>query len=102
MAKSVAELEKELELYKRDGIVYLYYSLNKKLNEMAEAIDEAEVSFNAKDDKSFDRLMKAMVESRSIAENLKWLRTEFKLTGDEDKDKKGSAPLIEMLAKDNM
>ena len=41
-----------------------------------------------------------MVESKSIAENMKWLRTEFALTGDEEKDKNATRrPLIEELSR---
>jgi hypothetical protein len=95
-------LEKELELYRQDGIVGLYYSLNKKLNELSRAIDTASIDFSSRDDKSFERLMKAMVESKLIAENMKWLRTEFALTGDEEKDKNTTRrPLIEELAKNS-
>jgi hypothetical protein len=93
-------LEQELEFYRQDGIVGLYYSLNKKLNELSRAIDGATIDFSSRDDKSFERLMKAMVESKLIAENMKWLRTEFALTGDEEKDKSATRrPLIEELAR---
>ena len=64
------DLEKELELYRQDGIVGMYYALNKKLNELTKAIDSADINFADKDDKSFDRLMKAMVECKYIAENM--------------------------------
>lgn len=95
------KLEEELELYRQDGIVGMYYALNKKLNELTKAIDGADINFADKDDKSFDRLMKAMVECKYIAENMKWLRTEFALTGDEAKDKLHSSrkPLIETLTR---
>jgi hypothetical protein len=98
MSKSV--IEKELELYRQDGIVGLYYSLNKKLNQLSQAIDSATIEFSSKDDKSFERLMKSMVDSKLIAENMKWLRTEFALTGDEEKDKNSARrPLIEELSR---
>jgi hypothetical protein len=94
------QLEKELEMYRQDGIVGMYYSLNKKLNQLAQAIDSATIDFSSRDDKSFERLMKAMVESKLIAENMKWLRTEFALTGDEEKDKNSNRrPLIEELSR---
>jgi hypothetical protein len=94
-------IEEELKLYRQDGIVGMYYALNKKLNELTKAIDGADINFSDKDDKSFDRLMKAMVECKYIAENMKWLRTEFALTGDESKDKSNASrkPLIETLTK---
>lgn len=99
---SKQSIEKELELYRQDGIVGLYYSLNKKLNELSRAIDTSTIDFSSRDDKSFERLMKAMVESKLIAENMKWLRTEFALTGDEEKDKNTTRrPLIEELAKNS-
>ena len=97
---SKIRLEEELEMYRQDGIVGLYYSLNKKLNQLSKAIDSANIEFNTKDDKSFERLMKAMVESKLIAENMKWLRTEFALTGDEERDKNSARrPLIEELSR---
>jgi hypothetical protein len=97
---SKSEIEKELELYRQDGIVGLYYSLNKKLNQLSQAIDSATIEFSSKDDKSFERLMKSMVDSKLIAENMKWLRTEFALTGDEEKDKNSARrPLIEELSR---
>ena len=67
---------------------------------MSRAIDSSTIDFSSRDDKSFERLMKAMVESKSIAENMKWLRTEFALTGDEEKDKNATRrPLIEELSR---
>lgn len=95
------KIEEELELYRQDGIVGMYYALNKKLNELTRAIDAADINFADKDDKSFDRLMKAMIECKYIAENMKWLRTEFALTGDEAKDKSHASrkPLIETLTR---
>ena len=49
MAKKT--LEQELEFYRQDGIVGLYYSLNKKLNEFSRAIDSSTIDFSSRDDK---------------------------------------------------
>ena len=65
------------QLMPKDGMLLLYHSLNTKLIELATVINNTEISIADKDDKSFDRLMKAMVESKSIAENLTWLKLQL-------------------------
>jgi len=70
----------------KDGLVLLYEALDKKLTELAQAIDETSIKLADKDDKSFDRLMKAMVESKSIAENQLWLKTQLGLDKDVDEN----------------
>lgn len=67
----------EGEVKAKDGMLLLYQSLNTKLIELAMVIQNTEINISDKDDKSFDRLMKAMVESKSIAENLSWLKLQL-------------------------
>lgn len=73
-----------MESRAKNGLTLLYEALENKLIELATAIDECGINLSDKDDKSFDRLMKAMVESKSIAENQLWLKVQLGI--DKDKD----------------
>jgi hypothetical protein len=74
----------------KDGMVLLYEVLNRKMLELARQIDEAPINLTDKDDKVFDRVIKACIEVKGIAENIKWLRIELGLETEEQANKKGS------------
>lgn len=87
-----------LECLKEDNIYLLYDSMRKKIKELADAIDDTVIDLNEASDKSFDRLVKAMTESKTIAENMKFFRDELGFNLDESVDSKSSSP-IEIRAK---
>lgn len=65
-------LEEKLTEYQDNGMIQMYRAVSRKMHDLADAIDDATISLK-EDDKSFERLMKTLIESRGIAENLVYL-----------------------------
>lgn len=89
MAATLEELEKKIALYERNGAAKLFYSLNRKMNEMADMLNKQTLSTldltDAKD-KTFDRLKVIWNDAASIATAVKTLGDVAGITNDEDKD----------------
>jgi hypothetical protein len=90
LKQRVEELEKELEAYKGDGLQGLYHALNYQLSKLSEELNGEYVSFKSKNDKTFERVWKAMVDSKDVAQNLLWLKKELKIGTEKEEEK----PLI--------
>ncbi len=75
--KAWKEYVEWLERILKDPRAKLYQSIMKKIDEIADKMDGVEVTFDDKDDKSFDRVMKTIAESRDIFDNTKFLRNEI-------------------------
>jgi hypothetical protein len=98
--KIIKQLEDELLIYKSDGMFSLYFSLNRKLNELAKSLNSFTLDLTS-DDKTFDRFQKLTTSLKDMVESANWLRNNFlKMSEDEanEAEKKG-VPLIEQLAK---
>lgn len=67
----------KLLLYETDGINSSYFAIQRKLNEMAGSVNDLELDFTA-DDKTFERVIKYMMEVKGICENFKWLEKELR------------------------
>jgi len=87
-------------LYESNGAAKLYYSLNRKMNEMADLMN----STNLKDldiqdakDKSFERLKVIWNDSASIASAVKELGKTAGITGNEEADI-SKKPFVETIA----
>lgn len=94
--------KEKLRLYEQDGIVGAYYSLNRKLNEVALLLNNTSLSaldLSNKDDGTMERVMKFFNSVGDINDVMKKLKLDNALTGDEEKDKSRSKPLIEQLVK---
>jgi hypothetical protein len=87
LKKRIEELEKELETYKADGLQGLYHALNYQLVKLAEELNGEYVSFKSKNDKTFERVWKAMVDSKDVAQNLLWLKKELKVGESKEEEK---------------
>lgn len=100
MDTRIKQLEEELLLYKQDGMFALYFSLNRKMNELAYSMNEFKLDFKS-DDKSFDRFQKVTSSLKDMVESANWLRNNYlKMSEDEAKEaEKKGVPLIEQLAK---
>lgn len=85
LKERIQELEKELETYKADGLQGLYHALNYQLVKLSEELNGEYVSFKSKNDKTFERVWKAMVDSKDVAQNLLWLKKELKIVQETDK-----------------
>ena len=86
---SIEELKAKLSLYEQDGAAKLYYSLNRKMNEMANLMNKNDLSNVTMDDpkdKTFERLKAIWGDAASIATAVDALGKLAKVTGDEQAD----------------
>lgn len=82
-------LEKKLALYEQNGAAKLFYSLNRKMNEMADLMNKtklSDISLDDPKDKTFERLKVIWNDAASIAVAVKALGESAGVTGDEKKD----------------
>lgn len=96
----IKQLEDELLIYKSDGMFALYFSLNRKLNELSKSLNSFTLDLTS-DDKTFDRFQKLTTSLKDMVDSTNWLRNNFlKMTEEESKEaEKKGIPLIEQLAK---
>ncbi len=89
MAETMEELKTKIELYEQNGAAKLYYSLNRKMNEMADLMNSTNLKHldiqDAKD-KSFERLKVIWNDAASIATAVDALGKLAKVTGSEEED----------------
>lgn len=91
MSFDIEELKKRLDLYEQNGPAKLYYSLNRKANEMADLLNSK--SLNSLDlgdpkDKTFERMKIIWNDASSITTAITGLAMAIGITGDEEKDVK--------------
>lgn len=89
MPETVEELKAKLKLYEQDGAAKLFYSLNRKMNELADLLNRqtlANLDIADPKDKSFERLKIAWNEAAGIATSVKTLGEIAGITNDETKD----------------
>ncbi len=87
LKERIEELEKEIEMYKSDGLQGLYHALNYQLSKLSEELNGEYVSFKSKNDKTFERVWRAMVDSKDVAQNLLWLKKELKIGVEKEEEK---------------
>ena len=83
------ELKVQIKSYEDNGGAKLYYSLNRKMNEMADMLNKqnlANLDLTDPKDKSFERLKTIWGDAASIAEAIKSLGELAGVTNDEEKD----------------
>lgn len=86
---SIEELKAIISRYEQNGIAKLYYSLNKKMNEMADLMNKNNLSnliIDDPKDKTFERLKAIWGDAASIASAVDALGKLAKVTGDEQAD----------------
>jgi hypothetical protein len=89
MADTIEDLKAQLALYEQNGAAKLFYSLNKKMNEMADIMNKhslANLSLDDPKDKTFERLKVLWNDASGIALAVKALGEAAGVTGDEEKD----------------
>lgn len=99
--KKVTVLEQRLAKYETHGGVRLYYSLNRKLNEIASVLNSVDLKneLNADGkDKTFDRLRALWTDAEKIVTATQSIATMLNLTNEEDKDMNKKIPFIETVA----
>lgn len=85
----IKELEARVRLYETNGAAKLFYSLNRKMNELADLLNKQSLStldIADKNDKSFERLKVAWSEAAGIATAVDTLGKVAGITGDEKSD----------------
>lgn len=86
MARTLDECEKLISLYEQNGAAKLFYSLNRKMNEMADMLNKSNLStldLTDPKDKTFERLKVVWNDSASIAIAVKALGDSAGITNDE-------------------
>lgn len=100
MAETIEELKAKIKLYEENGAAKLYYSLNRKMNEMADMLNRHNLSTLDVDDaksKTFDRLKVIWNDAASIAQGVKSLGELAGVTNDETKDV-ARKPFVDLIA----
>jgi hypothetical protein len=91
MAETIQELKAKIDLYEQNGIAKLYYSLNRKANEMADLLNRIDLNTLALDDpkdKTFERMKIVWNDASNITNAIASLGISAGITGDEEKDVK--------------
>lgn len=102
MSENTEELIGLIKKYEENGAAKLYYSLNRKMNEMADMLNNNSLNnINLDDpkDKSFDRIFKLLEKSETVANSAKTLGAVAGITGDEESDIK-KKPFTDRLAEE--
>lgn len=89
MEETIEELKAKLALYEQNGAAKAAYSINRKLNELADMLNKtnvANIDIADPKDKSFERLKVAWGEMANLGEAYKTLAESAGITGDEKKD----------------
>lgn len=97
---SIEELKAKLLLYEQDGAAKLYYSFNRKMNEMGDLMNKHNLSnmnIDDKNDKTFERLKAIWGDAASIATAVEALGKFAKITGDEQADVQRK-PFVDTIA----
>ena len=95
-------LKQELQLYKQDGMYALFFSLNRKINELSASLNSITLDLNG-DDKTFERFQKLTSSLKDMVDSVNWLRVNYlKMDETEAKEaEKKGVPLIEQLINEN-
>ena len=89
LEKQVAYLQSKNAYYEQDGVGKLYYSLQRKANEMADLLNKTKLTDVDIDDpknKTFERLQKIWVDAGTISSSIKSLETLAGIVIEEIKD----------------
>jgi hypothetical protein len=100
--ETIKQLQQKIELYEQNGPAKLYYSLNRKMNEMGDLLNKTNLSgvdLESKDSKEFDRLFKLLEKSQVISNAAQAVKEFAGISGDEKKDVERK-PFNDRLAED--
>ena len=101
LKQQVSVLEQKLAKYENHGGVRLYYSLNRKLNEISEVLNSNTIKDILTDDgkdKTFERMRALWTDAEKIVTATQSIATMLKMTNNEDEDAKKKIPFIETVA----
>lgn len=97
---SLEELQSKIKLYEQNGAAKLYYSLNRKMNEMADMLNKVNLGTLDVEDpknKTFERLKVIWGDAASIATGVEALGKLAKVTGNESEDI-SKKPFVDTIA----
>lgn len=103
LKSKIAKLEEKLAKYEDNGMAKLYYSLNRKANEMADlmnAISLKDLDIDDPKSKSFDRLKVIWQGASEIAISLTQLGQMAGVLKAEKKTEGESKPFVDLIAQD--
>lgn len=89
MARTLEDAEKIINNYEQNGAAKLFYALNRKMNEMADRLNNTDlktITLDDPKDKTFDRIKVIWNDAASIASAVKVLGETAGITNDEIKD----------------
>ncbi len=89
LEKEINDLENKLKAYEQNGAAKLFYSLQRKANEMADLLNGnslSKINIDDPKDKSFERIFKILEKSATVSESIKSLRDAAGITGNEKAD----------------
>lgn len=89
LEKRLSYAEGRMRIYEENGPAKLYYSLNRKMNEMGDLLNKTNlggIDLGDKDSKEFDRLFKLLEKSQVISNAAQAVKEFAGITGDEKKD----------------
>lgn len=103
MAETVEELKNELELYRQNGAVGLYYELNRFVNGVVMIMrnNSLESLLTAKKDddaKKFEKTMALIKNAKEHVADMTEMKSKLGLSGNEDEDKRNK-PFVDGIAK---
>ena len=102
LSSKISKLEEKLAKYEDNGMAKLYYSLNRKANEMADLMNNISLRDLDLDDaksKSFDRLKVIWTGASEIATSISDLGKSAGITGNEREDVE-KKPFVDTIAQD--
>ena len=105
LEKEIDFLNQKLSFFESNGMAKLYYSLNRKANEMADLLNKHTLSTLSLDDpkdKTFERLKIIWNDSSSLTEAIKSLEQTAGITGNELVDLKPRLRVTPESIADNM
>lgn len=100
MSETTEDIKAKLKSYEQNGAAKLYYSLNRKMNEMADLMNSKNlnsISVDDPKDKTFDRLKIIWQDAASIATSVDALGKLAKVTGNEEQDI-SKKPFVDTIA----
>ena len=103
LKSKIAKLEEKLSKYEDNGIAQLYYSLNRKANEMADLMNNVSLKDLDIDDpksKSFDRMKVIWQGAAEIALSITQLGQMAGVLKGDKKAEEESKPFVDLIAQD--
>ena len=98
--QKIKDLEAKIRMYEQNGAAKLYYSLNRKMNEMGDLLNKTNLSsidLEDKNSKEFDRLFKLLEKSQVISNAANSVKEFAGISGNEEADI-NKKPFVDTIA----